>query len=365
MMLSETDFRFGDFRLDVPGRRLWQGDRPIELSGRYFDALVLLVREHGQLVSKDRFFEEVWSGVVVSDSALTQCIKEIRRQLGDDAGSPRYVETVPRYGYRFVAKVDVPTAATPDGAPVVATAPSVAVPVTPRKPVERAFTDGLAGTLGGGLAGMAGGLFYGLVVASASAGNDVAAASTVVVFVGLGLLIGLAGGAGVSFGMAAATMWTRSRGAIVVGAALGGFITGGVADLLGLDAFHLLFGRSLAGITGAWEGAVLGASLATGALLGGGFTAAAPIRPVIGAGLGAAVAGALIPMAGGQLFASSLNNLVTAFAGSKLKLDALGGLFGDHGFGLQAQMILGAIEAMLFAVCLLGAWVLARRTRTS
>lgn len=361
MMLSATDFRLGDFRLDVPGRRLWQGDRPIELSGRYFDALVLLLREHGQLVSKDRFFEEVWSGVVVSDSALTQCIKEIRRQLGDDAGSPRYVETVPRYGYRFVARVEVPMPAVSEVEPSVAPPPAITGARSERKPMERAFLHGLSGTLGGGLAGLLGGLLYGLIVANASAGNGVGTASTVVVFVGLGLLIGLAAGAGVSFGMAATTLWSRAHGAIVAGAALGGLLVGGVADLLGSDALHLLFGRTLAGITGAWEGLMVGALVAGGAVLGGGLDATDRKRPVIGAALGGAVAGVLIPVLGGQLFASSLNNLVAAFAGSKLNVGALGGLVGDQGLGTAAQVVLGVIELMLFAGCVVGGVVRGRR----
>lgn len=359
-MLSAKDFRFGDFRLDVPGRRLWKADRPIELSGRYFDALVLLLREHGQLVSKERFFEEVWSGVVVSDSALTQCIKEIRRQLGDDAANPRYVETVPRYGYRLVAQVEVLGTMDPVLPPTAATAPAPAAP-TERKPIERAFLDGLAGTLGGGLAGLLGGLFYGLVVSNASAGNGVGTASTVVVFVGLGLLIGLAAGTGVSFGMAAGNLWGGSRGWVLAGAALGGLLMGGAADLLGSDVFHLLFGRAIAGITGAWEGVVVGTCVAAGTLLVGGFDATHPKRPVLGAALGGAVAGLLIPLLGGQLFASSLNNLVAAFAGSKLHVAALGGLFGDKGFSTTTQAVLGIIELVLFAACVVGGVVRGRK----
>ena len=79
--LEAPRYRFGEFVLDVPDRQLWRGNTRIDLNARYLDALVLLVRERGQLVEKDRLFEEVWSDVVVSDSALTQCIKEIRRQL--------------------------------------------------------------------------------------------------------------------------------------------------------------------------------------------------------------------------------------------------------------------------------------------
>ena len=56
-------------------------------------------------MSKDRFLDEVWRGVPVTDEALTQCVRTLRRQLGDDAAEPRFIETVPKHGYRFIAPV--------------------------------------------------------------------------------------------------------------------------------------------------------------------------------------------------------------------------------------------------------------------
>src|SRR3954454_7035282 len=104
-MIAGT-FRFDRFCLDPADRRLLRDGQPVELSARYLDALALLVREAGKLVSKDRFLDEVWSGVPVTDEALTQCIKTLRRQLGDDAARPRFIETVPKHGYRFIAPVE-------------------------------------------------------------------------------------------------------------------------------------------------------------------------------------------------------------------------------------------------------------------
>src|SRR5690606_8847336 len=125
--MAEDDlrYRFDGFLLDAANRQLWRGETRLDLNARYFDALVLLVREHGRLVEKDRFFAEVWDDVVVSDSALTQCIKDVRKQLGDDAANPRYIETVPRYGYRFIGPVEAvrPEARAPDGAVVTAPPP--------------------------------------------------------------------------------------------------------------------------------------------------------------------------------------------------------------------------------------------------
>src|SRR3954463_9258258 len=100
-------FAFEGFVLDTRERRLISGDQPVELNGRYLDALALLVRDCGRLVPKDQFLDEVWRGIPVTDEALTQCIKTLRRKLGDDASRPRFIETVPKHGYRFIAPVEL------------------------------------------------------------------------------------------------------------------------------------------------------------------------------------------------------------------------------------------------------------------
>ena len=364
MVLSPTHFRFGDFRLDAAGRQLWRGEERVELSGRYLDALVLLVREHGQLLSKERLFEEVWSGVIVSDSALTQCIKEIRKQLGDDAGEPRFVQTVPRYGYRFIGVVEVMEAPQATRSAVPVAEDGTMFTRHERRPLERAIREGLAGTLGGGVAGLVGGLFYGLVMTSGGHQESVGTTSTLAVLLSLGVFLGMAGGFGVSAGMSLAALYGKGRNHwIMVGAALGGALIGGVADVLGLDAFNLLFGRSVHGITGALEGGLLGAALAGGAWLGGGIRAQPRWRPLLGASMAATLVGVLIPLAGGHLFAGSLNSLADAFAGSRLQLEALGGLFGDAQLGPTTQAVLGGIEVLLFAVCVVSGIVLAERVR--
>src|SRR3954470_16468646 len=99
-------FVFEQFVLDPDDRQLKRGGDPVELNGRYFDALALLVREQGKLVSKDRFLDEVWRGVPVTDEALTQCVRTLRRPLGDDAARPRFIETVPKRGSLFIAPVN-------------------------------------------------------------------------------------------------------------------------------------------------------------------------------------------------------------------------------------------------------------------
>ena len=95
-------YRFDDLFLDVRNRRLSCNGEEIALNSKYFDVLHLLVRHGGQLVEKQRIFDEVWNRVIVTDSALTQCIKDIRKALNDDPGNPRCIKTVPKHGYVFI-----------------------------------------------------------------------------------------------------------------------------------------------------------------------------------------------------------------------------------------------------------------------
>jgi len=108
MMRAETkasNYLFDDFYLDSSNRELRQRGEILSLNSKYFDVLLLLVSRRGQLVEKQQIFDQVWEGVFVTDAALTQCIKDIRKQLGDDASNPRYIKTVPKHGYIFIGQV--------------------------------------------------------------------------------------------------------------------------------------------------------------------------------------------------------------------------------------------------------------------
>ncbi len=98
-------YRFEDYHLDVRNRELRRGNETLALNTKYFDVLHLLVREQGRLVEKQKIFEEVWEGVIVTDAALTQCIKDIRKLLHDEVGNPRFIKTVPKHGYMFIGSV--------------------------------------------------------------------------------------------------------------------------------------------------------------------------------------------------------------------------------------------------------------------
>ena len=337
--------RFADFTLDPGNRRLLRGNAPVEVNGRYLDALALMVEEPGSLVSKERFMDEVWHGVPVTDEALTQCIKTLRRLLGDDAANPRFIQTVPKHGYRFILPVE------PFEAGAV-------LPPAPRK-WPAALLLGAAGTIGGGIAGVIGGLFYGFAGASQPLEPGLGAASVLLVLLSVTILVALTGGAGVAFGIAAAgrpSPWS------IVGGAAGGLVVGAVAKLLGLDAFSLLLGRLPGDITGAPEGLIIGAAAGLGVWLASrGQRPFARRRHFIIAALIGGCAGLLIILLGGTLMGGSLDLLATQFPGSRLRLDQIGALFGEKGFGPISRLVTGCLECMLFAACLVTAMTIARK----
>lgn len=349
--MSLGSFRFGEFRFDPGERLLSRGEERLDLRGRYLDALALLLRERGRLVTKDRFMDEVWQGVPVTDEALTQCIRTLRRQLGDDAARPRFIETVPKHGYRFIAEADWA-----DGAAGADPANGAAPPFDWRLALR---TGGFAG-LGGAVAGVGGGLLYGLAASPASPAAAIGGISVLLVLLAIGVLLGLAAGLAVGGGIAAAAwipgekwQWSTAGGMI------GGLAIGGVAKLLGLDAFALFFGGSRFGMTGPAEGALLGAALGFAAWL------AARRRLSLGksaaaGGLAGGVAGLLVALFGGHLLGGSLHLLAQRFPEARFRLDAIGSLLGENGFGPFSEASTATIEGVLFGLGVAGALALAR-----
>lgn len=95
-------YRFSDFIVSPKRRLLIRNGQELPLIPRYFDLLVFLIERRHEAVHRRDIFDSVWSDVVVSDSALSQAIRTIRRALGDDSRDPRFIRTVSRHGYRFV-----------------------------------------------------------------------------------------------------------------------------------------------------------------------------------------------------------------------------------------------------------------------
>lgn len=104
---ARTSFEFGDFELDVDQQRLSRRDASssVPLTGKAFDTLVYLVEHAGEPLDKDTLLEAIWPGVVVEENSLTQVISSLRQLLGEERGENRYIATLPRKGYRFVAEV--------------------------------------------------------------------------------------------------------------------------------------------------------------------------------------------------------------------------------------------------------------------
>ena len=99
-------YEFGDFALET-GRRLLRraGGEPIALTAKVFDTLLYLVEHHGETLDKDTLLRAIWPELVVEENNLTQNISTLRQVLGEARGENRFIATVPRKGYRFVAEV--------------------------------------------------------------------------------------------------------------------------------------------------------------------------------------------------------------------------------------------------------------------
>jgi DNA-binding winged helix-turn-helix (wHTH) protein len=343
-------FAFDRFILDTRERRLSAAGEPVELNTRYLDALALLVGAQGRLISKDEFLASVWRGVPVTDEALTQCIRTLRRQLGDDAARPRFIETIAKHGYRFIAPVE----AIDGGAPVHQVRADAEFGNW-----QEFATISVAGTFGGAVAGLIGGLIYGFAMASDLGGGAI---SSLLVLLAICGLVAMVGGAGVSLAIATVVFApARSLLWMTVAGAGGGLFVGAFVKLLGLDAFSLLIGQSPGNITGGPEGLVLGAAVGLGAWIASRFTS---IRRGVAltAACGAA-AGLAISLLGGRLMLGSLDLLQRHLPQSHLRLEAISGLFGEPGFGPLTQAITSMLEGALFAACVVAAIRIALRRR--
>ena len=140
---QHLSYRFGDIVVDWDLLRVSKRGRAKSLEPRAFEVLIYLIQHRDQVVEKQELFEQVWKESFVTDSALTQEIKNIRHAIGDDAASPRYIRTVQKHGYRFIADVveERKGAEGADSMPSIAVMPFANLSAAPE---NEYFCDGLA-----------------------------------------------------------------------------------------------------------------------------------------------------------------------------------------------------------------------------
>ncbi len=115
-------YRFEEFVLDRERFEVRRGTELKPLTPRAFDVLAYLIEQHGRVVEKQELFDRVWGETFVTDNSLMRAIREIRRELGDNAASPRYIETVHKRGYRFIADLEAEPETVAEVEPQLATA---------------------------------------------------------------------------------------------------------------------------------------------------------------------------------------------------------------------------------------------------
>src|SRR5262245_50768985 len=106
--MSQSRVRFGAFELDLRLRELRKGSTSVRLQDQPFQILAMLLERPGDVITREEITRRLWpDGTSVDfEHSVNAAIKRLRASLGDEAGTPRYVETLPRRGYRFIAPID-------------------------------------------------------------------------------------------------------------------------------------------------------------------------------------------------------------------------------------------------------------------
>lgn len=339
-MVAEC-YHFADFELDPAQRQLRCAGALVELNSRYLDALLLLLQNAGKLVSKQQFFEQVWPNQVVSDEALTQCIRTLRRVLQDSASAPRFIETVPKHGYRFIATVSWQST-TDSSAILLSEQPSLKSELAASAQFWQHLAQGLAGAA---IAGLLGGTLYGVQAAAQLSFAGREAMALLLVLLSITLLLALLAGGAVASALSAALVWGQTRAAaILLAGTSGGMLVGSFVSVLLHEVLQLFFGRSPAQITGATEGAAIGLTTAASCLLllrlPGKWRSVYAVLPALLIAL-------ILSQSGGVLLAGSLVQLAAQFPDAALARVASEALLKNQGHNWWVH-ISAMLEAALF-----------------
>lgn len=159
-----AEYKFADVAIDMTDFRVRKTGKNQKITPLAFEVLRYLVEHRGRTVEKQELFESVWRDQFVSDNALTRIVKEIRQTIGDDASAPRYIETVPKRGYRFIAEVVetvLPEAEAAAKEPEAFAPESIGSPTeSPAKPRRSIYKAGAAALLIAAILALGGWLFY-------------------------------------------------------------------------------------------------------------------------------------------------------------------------------------------------------------
>lgn len=140
-MPGRIRYRFGRFEAEPHSRRLLRQGEPVRLQDQPFHVLVALLERHGDVVTREELRERLWPGdtFVEFDKSLGVALTKVRAALGDDASNPRFVETIPKRGYRFIAPVTVETSGDEEAAPADHAGRVDVAPAAGRRPAGRTW----------------------------------------------------------------------------------------------------------------------------------------------------------------------------------------------------------------------------------
>lgn len=105
---KSSEFSVGDWRVEPELNRISQGERRVSLRPQVMDLLLYLVDHRDQVVGIDELLSQLWEGRVVTHSSIYTSLKQLRQALDDDVNEPRYIRTIPKRGYRLIARVEFP-----------------------------------------------------------------------------------------------------------------------------------------------------------------------------------------------------------------------------------------------------------------
>src|SRR5712692_1537165 len=101
----QSCYEFGPFRLNASERLLLRDGQPVPLPPKVFETLLTLVENSGRLLEKDEMMTRLWPDTFIEEATLARNISDLRKALGEASGGLKYIETVPKHGYRFIAPV--------------------------------------------------------------------------------------------------------------------------------------------------------------------------------------------------------------------------------------------------------------------